>query len=29
VKFVEGELDSQARLVSLIGNLKAEILGHR
>ncbi len=29
IKFVEGELESQAKLVSLIGNLKAEILAYR
>lgn len=29
IKFVEGELESQAKLVSLMGNLKAEILAHR
>jgi hypothetical protein len=29
IKFVEGELDRQARLVPLIGKLKAEILAHR
>lgn len=29
IKFVEGELANQAKLVPLIGNLKAEILAHR
>ncbi len=29
IKFVEGELESQAKLVSLMGNLKVEILAHR
>lgn len=29
IKFVEGELEAQAKLVSLMGNLKAEILAYR
>lgn len=29
IKFVEGELESQAKLVSLMGNLKVEILAYR
>lgn len=29
IKFVEGELEGQAKLVTLMGNLKAEILAHR